>query len=461
MRSLITLGKSRLVLGTAVGFYGLAMQLLVQLLAVPVLTRSWGLGGYGAWVLLFSVPSLLAMADLGLTTAGANAMTHAVAQGDRARAARIMMVLRVITVSVGSALLALAALLVMVVFPASLDFGSVLPRDQAMMTALLLGLYGFLALINGVTLAGFVATEGFASGGFLYQTIILVEALAGLGLAAMGGSQAEVAAAYFATRLLGTLLLSFALRRHAPWFSQASRQFDRAELKTLIRPALAALVLPGAQAVAIQGSVMAIGAVGGPAAIPAFSVVRTLSRTALQFAYRFNLASMPRFTVLVAQANEQRANQLVLLNAVVMIAIVVPAAAVLLMLGKPFIHAWTYNLVQPETALLVAMVAAMLANAVWGPLSNLLLAVNRHASFTYFYLGAALISVTIGALLVGRMGALGMAWAMLGMEMAMILQVWVAAWRQNIVSGEKLRIAAHSLFAQLRHWRTSLNDPDT
>ena len=83
MKSLITLGKSRLALGTAVGFYGLAMQLLVQLLSVPILTHSWGLAGYGAWVLLFSVPSLLAMADLGLTTAGANAMTAAVAHGDQ------------------------------------------------------------------------------------------------------------------------------------------------------------------------------------------------------------------------------------------------------------------------------------------------------------------------------------------------------------------------------------------
>ena len=406
MKALLTLGKSRLALGTAVGFYGLTAQLLIQLLSVPVLTHAWGLGGYGAWVLLFSVPSLLAMADLGLTTAGSNAMTAAVAQGDRSRAARIMMVLRLITVSAGIVLLMLAALIVTVVFPGSLDFGAVMPRDQAAATALFLGLYGFLALINGVTLAAFVATDGFASSGVMYQTIVLVEALAGLVLAALGGSQAEVALAYLAVRLAGTLMLSLALRRHAPWFSQAPREFNRAEFRVLIRPALAALVIPGAQAVAMQGSVMVIGAVGGPAAIPAFSVVRTLSRTALQFAYRFNVASMPRYTVFAAHDNELRANQLVVLNLGVMALAVIPAAAILLLLGKPFIQVWTGGLVQPSTALLIAMVAAMLANAMWGPLSNLLLAINRHASFTYFYLGAALVSVAAGAWLVGRMGAL-------------------------------------------------------
>jgi O-antigen/teichoic acid export membrane protein len=461
MKRLITLGKTRLAQGTAVGFYGVAMQLLIQLLSVPVLTRSWGLGGYGVWVLLYSVPALLAMADLGLTTAGANAMTEAVAQGDRPRAARIMMVLRLITVSAGLGLLALAGLAVLVVFPTSLDFGSTLPREQAEMAALFLGLYGFLALINGVTLAAFRAADAFASSGFMFQTIILVEAIAALGLASLGGNQAQVALAYFLARLGGTLVLSYALRRHAPWLRQASWRIDRKELATLVRPALAALVLPGAQAISIQGSVMAIGLIGGPAAIPAYSVVRTLSRTALQFAFRFNVASMPRYTVFVAQANERRASQLVVLNLAVMAALVVPAALGLLLLGLPFIRLWTGGLVEPGMALLSVMVATMLADAVWGPLSNLLLAVNRHASFTYFFLFASLVSVAAGALLVSRMGALGMAWAMLGLEVAMIFQVWAVAWRQGVVSGNNLRTGTGTLIAELRHGRTSLDDPDT
>ena len=436
------------------------MQLMVQLLSVPLLTRSWGLAGYGAWVLLFSVPALLAMADLGLTTAGANEMTRAVAQGDRPRAARIMMVLRLITVATGLVLLGLAALAVLVVFPGSLDFGTALPRDQALPTAALLGLYGFLALINGVTMAGFRAADAFASSGFLYHTIVLVEALAALSWAMLGGSQVEIALAYFAVRLAGTAVLSLALRRHSPWLRAASWRIDRKELAALIRPALAALVLPGAQAISIQGSVMVIGAIGGPAAIPAFSVVRMLSRTALQFAYRFNFASMPRYTVSVAQGDDARTDQLVMLNLVVIAAMVVPASLGLLLMGQPFIRVWTGGVVAPEGALLAVMVAAMLANAAWGPLSNLLLAINRHASFSYFYLIAALVSVAAGAVMVDQSGALGMAWAMLGLELVMVMQVWAAAWRLNIVSGERLRRGARTLLAELRQRRSSLDGSD-
>ena len=67
----------------------------------------------------------------------------------------------------------------------------------------------------------------------------------------------------------------------------------------------------------------------------------------------------------------------------------------------------------------------------------------------------------VGAVLMGRMGALGMAWAMIGLEIAMIFQVWVAARRRGMVSRTKLRNAARAMVAELRARRTSLNDPNT
>lgn len=460
MRSLLNLGKTRLAQGTAVGFYGITVQLLVQLVSVPVLTHNWGVAGYGAWVLLFSVPSLLAMADLGLTTAGANSMTEAAAKGDLPRAARIHMALRVITAATGLILLALAALFIFVLRPQALDFGEAMPRTEAASTAVLLCLYGFLALVNGVTFAGFRAADRFAYSGMLYLTIVLVEAAAALGLAIAGGSPAQVALTYLLARLAGTVLLSFALRRAAPWLSQTSWQIDRSEVRSLLRPALAALVLPGAQAVTIQGSVMVLGAIAGPAAIPAFTVVRTLSRTALQFAFRFNVASMPRYTVYTAQGDRARASQLVLLNVGVAAVLVIPAALGMLLLGQWFIALWTGGLIAPSLALLAVLIAGMLADAAWFPLSNLLLAINRHASWTYIYLIAALVSLAVGIPLVASMGALGMAWALLAQELVMIVWVWRVASRFDLVSMAQLRSAARALIAELRAQQTSLKEPE-
>ena len=72
----------RLVAGTLAGTYGQLVQLVVQLLSLPVFTAHWGLAGYGSWLILFTLPSTLAIADLGLTSAGGNSMTAAAARGE-------------------------------------------------------------------------------------------------------------------------------------------------------------------------------------------------------------------------------------------------------------------------------------------------------------------------------------------------------------------------------------------
>lgn len=455
MTLLARLARTRLAQGTAMGFYGIGVQLLVQLISVPVLVSQWGVAGYGVWVLLFTVPSLLAMADLGLTTAGANSMTEAAAKGESERAVRIYSALRAITAVAALAVLVAAALLLYVVHPRALDFAEHMAEGQAQATAILLCGYGVLALFNGVTLAGFRAADAFAYSGMLYQTMILLEAVAGLGTAIAGGSPDQVALAFLLARLAGTLVMSLALRRRAAWLRHARWRADRATVSELIRPALAALVLPGANAVSLQGSVMVIGAIGGPAAVPAFSVVRTLSRTALQIAYRFNVAAMPRYTVFAAREEHERTAGLVAANLLVTAALVVPAALVMLWLGLPFIALWTGGLVEPGFALLAVMVLAMVIDAGWVPLSNLMLAVNRHAVFAYFYLGAAILSLGLGALLAWYWGALGMALALLGLELAMVWKVWRSARQMGMVDAELVDRGFAALREHLRSGETA------
>ena len=458
MPQLHRLARTRLARGTAVGFYGLGVQLVVQLVSVPILTRHWGVAGYGIWVLLFTVPALLAMADLGLTTTGANAMIDAIARGEKGRAARIHGALRAITVATGGALLLLAAFLLFVVRPHSLEFAATFEMGEVRDAAMLLCLYGFLGLINGVTLAAFRAADSFALSGAIFHTIGLVEAIAALSVVLTGGRIGDVALAYLLARLVGTVTLSASLRGLAPWVRKTGWRVDLTELRDLIRPALAALLYPAANAIALQGSVMAIGALGGPAAVPAYTVVRTLSRTALQFAMRFNIAAMPRYTVFIAQDDKPRASQLVTLNLVVTLALIVPAALAMLAFGLPFIALWTGGRIEPSFALLALLVAAMVGEAAWAPLSNLLLAVNRHARFALFYLITSVAGVAFGALLTARWQAEGMATGMAALALAMLGFVWHQALRQGLIDMTGLRSGIAALWHELRRSRASSED---
>jgi O-antigen/teichoic acid export membrane protein len=450
-----SLTSTRLAQGTFVGIYGQFIQLAVQLVSVPVMSTHWGLEGYGVWLILFTVPSMLAMADLGLTTAGANSMIAAIARGETVLAARIYSASRWATFATGGLIVGLIALFVTVIHPGALDFAQTATHGRAIETAAMLLVYGLLAVQNGISLAAFRAADAFASSGMLFQTIILAEAACAIAVAFAGGGLEDVALAYMLTRAAGTVMLTLSLRRTAPWLRDADWGLHMPELRKLFAPATAALVLPVAYAVTLQGAVMAIGAIGGPAAVPAFTTVRTLSRTTLQFAFRLNTASMPRYTVVAAHQDRPRMAQLVLINLLVPAGLLIPAAIGMLIFGLPFIRIWTGGIVHPSFGLLALMVGGMLLNGAWVPISNLIMAVNRHGSFTYFFLAASLACVGLGAALAQTSGALGMAWALLLLEILMVVWVWRLALQLDIVERHALTAAWHEIRGGLRHLRPS------
>lgn len=444
----------RIVAGTLVGYYGQFIQLGVQLISLPVFAAQWGLAGYGTWLILFTIPSSLALADLGLSAAGGNTMTAAAARGEFTRARAIYASLRLITLVTGAGIAGAVAVVLLVIRPHSLDFAQAATGGHAVATAWLLLGYGFLSLVNASPIAASLAADAYASTIAISQTIVLAEAVCAVATAITGHGPETVAWAYFLARLVGTLALNRYVFTRASWLRHVPWQLDRAELRKLFAPAMAALVLPGAYIIIIQGAVVAIGSVSGPAAVPAFTAVRTLSRTGLQFAFRLNFASMTRYTRLSATGDRVGMERLVLLNLAATALVVVPAAAVILALGQPIIAIWTHGLVHPSFLLLTLMVAAMLLDAAWVPLSNLIMSINRHAGFSYFFLLSGALAIAIGAVLQQRVGTIGMASALVLQEAAMVCCVWRLGYRVGVIPRDAISASWRYSLELIRRLRT-------
>jgi O-antigen/teichoic acid export membrane protein len=433
MPRISALFSHRIVAGTLAGYYGQFIQLAIQLLSLPILTAHWGLAGYGTWLILFTIPASLGLADLGLSAAGGNTMAAAATRGEIPRARAIYASLRVITLTTGVVIAGAVLVVLFVIRPRSLDFAQAVTGGRAHETVCLLLGYGFLSLINACPIAASRSIDAFASTIAIDQSIVLVEATCALTTALLGFGPADVARAYFLARLGGSIVLNLYVISRAEWLQHVPWKLDFAELRQLFGPAMAAMILPGAYAITVQGAVVAIGAVSGPAAVPVFTAVRTLSRTALQFAFRVNFATMPRYTVLAASHDRAGMDRLVMLNLVVTALLVVPAAVVILALGIPFIAIWTHHVVHPSFLLLALMVAAMLLNAAWVPLSNLILSVNHHGGFTYFFLLSAALTIGLGTVLQHRLGTIGMVAALVLQEAAMVGWVWRLGRRIGVI----------------------------
>jgi O-antigen/teichoic acid export membrane protein len=441
---------SRVGRGTAAGIYAQFIQLAIQIITVPVLTGHWGVAGYGAWVLLFTVPQMMAMSDLGLTVAGANAMTAAAAKGDLPHASRIYASLRWASLAMALTFALSAALVLVVLRPQIIAFAQPFTHGHAQRTVLVMLAYTVFSMQNAVTIAGYRAADAFATSQTVYDTGLLLETLAALATAALGYGLEGVALMYLGSRLVLSGAMAINLRRLAPWLRLAGWRCDPTELRRLWRPALAAFLLPAAQGITLQGSVACIGAFAGPAAVPAFSTIRTISRTALQFTYRFNFASMPRYTALHATHDEAGKTQLVLGNLLVAAVLLLPAFPVLLLIGPSVVSVWTAGAVHVAPSLLALMLLVMVLNGAWVPMSNLICAINEHHRFTLHYLAVSALSIGAGALLLPRWGAQGMAMALVAQEAVMALIVWRIALRMGMITPALLREASVGLAGRVR-----------
>ena len=432
-----------------------AASTIAQLALVPVFAARWGVALYGVWLLLFTLPSYIVMADLGLASAAGNDITARVARGDRAGAVAIYQAVRVVGLVAGGVVVLIVGVTLYAVAPGLLDgLGRILGGD-ARPLAMALTLYGAIGLQTSVVNQAYRATGGYALFGYLNAGLVLAETLGALTLVLAGARPTGVAGWYVAARAVNSVALSLIVARRAPWLVALRWQSSARVLRPLLRPAAAMMALPGATAASIQGTVLVIGAVAGPAAVPAFTAVRTLSRVALQAVMVVNHAIMPAMTAAHATGDEARVGRYALASFAASLALALPGALALLIGGRWFVAVWTQGALSPGLPLLAVMGATMMLNAIWLPAANLILAINRHEGYSWLYLLLSLAAVALCVPLTRSLGTAGAGLTLLMVDAVMLVHIAVLSRRLGLFSWRGARAA---LAAGLRRRRGRRGD---
>ncbi|QQN72994.1 lipopolysaccharide biosynthesis protein [Croceicoccus sp. YJ47] len=417
------------------------VNLVVQLVTVPVFTAYWGLDTYGVWLILFTIPAYLNMADLGFSGAAANDMTADVARGDRASALSTYQAIRALMAAIGVLILAVSAVLIFGPADHMLEFAQAASDGQAQEVTFVLILFAVTSFSNGILMAGMRAAGLYAQSQYITSITTLLYTLMALATVMLGGTLLHVAIAYFVGRVIGLAAMSAFLHRRAGWLLSLRWQSNFGELRRLFRPAMALMTVPIAYLLSIQGLVLVVGAAAGPAAVPVFTVVRTLTRTAIQLTGVVNQATMPHFTVAAATDHTERKADLFALSLVASLFILVPAFFGLLLLGQWVVEIWTSGTVEPDWLLIAVMSCVMLVNGIWQPISNLIIALNQHGRFSYVFMLLTILMLPVAYLLTHELGPLGAAIGLLLLDVAMLGWVGYQAVVLEMVNRSALRDA--------------------
>jgi O-antigen/teichoic acid export membrane protein len=412
----------RLLRGTGANAFGQLVIVALQLVMVPTLATHWGLERYGLWLLLCTVPFYLGLADFGFTTASTNEMIMKVECGDRDGAIATFQSAWAVVVCC-STLIAFIALSFCLLLPDRFFAVAAVDTVEVRGALAVLSIYGLVCLQSNIVLAGFKCSGHYATGTMSGALVQFCEGLVAISVVAVGGSVWHLALAYLLSRFCGVVVQVLWLHHSIPWLRINFTKFQLQETKRLMGPAIAVTASATAQAMVLQGTAVTLGAAASVSMVAVFTTVRTLTRTGIQLTTLVNNAAMPEHSAAVAREDRNAQARMVVLALATSAIILIPAAIILLLWGQTIIAVWTRSVVHPSQTFLVVMIAVMLLNGIWFPISNLILAANRHGLYSYVYLVAATVSVVLSYPLAMTFGATGAGTSLLLLDIFMFVYV--------------------------------------
>ncbi len=415
-----TMSAQRIIKAFIAHGLGQAVSVFAQIVSVPLFLSVWGAAKYGEWILISTIPTYLALSDLGLSTVAANEMDQRAAIGDHRR---LQVIYRTLSATVG--LFVLSVLIVSGVAWWVLGAGThvfqYMSENEVRFVALILICDVCLSVMYGPQTAALRSANCYAlSVGILNMTRF--GALA-FGLVALTVFKTPIAVAIgmLIARVIGFGVQHLVKSHHCPWATLFPLTIDWAWLRKSLIPSLAFLGFPLSNGLNFQGILWVIGTALGPAQVTTFSTMRTLTRVAVQMMNLLSNSVWSEVSKLFAVGRKGDVTRIKLRLTVVTLAVAGVLGIGMSEFGERFYAAWTGKHVVFDTTLFNVLLLSMVANSLWQSASIFVIAINRHIRFAFAYLSAASVAIIVGLFAVRHGGLVSVAVCLLGLDVFLVV----------------------------------------
>ncbi|WP_124489093.1 MULTISPECIES: lipopolysaccharide biosynthesis protein [unclassified Burkholderia] len=399
---------------------GPVVSIFAQVVSIPLFLSVWGAAKYGEWILISTIPTYLALSDLGLSTVAANEMDQRATVGDYDR---LQIIYRTLTATVALfvSFVFIVSGVVWWAFGAGFQVFQYMTSDEVRFVALILICDVCLSVMYGPNTAALRSANCYAlSIAILNSTRFMALAF---GLVALLVFKTPVAVALGMTvaRLVGFFVQQIVKNRYCPWATLFPIAIDWAWIKKSIIPSLAFLGFPLSNGLNFQGVLWVIGTALGPAQVTVFSTMRTLTRVAVQM---MNLLSNSVWSEVSKMYATGKINEVKKIKRRLMLVTILVAGAIgigMSFLGERFYESWTGKHVSFDSSLFDVLLLSMIANSMWQSASIFVIAINRHMRFALAYLISAIGVIVFALVAVHRGGLLSVAICLLGLDIFLVL----------------------------------------
>lgn len=387
--------KRRLIANFGATTFGRVVSLVIQIVTVPVMLEHWGARTYGEWILLSTIPSYLAMSDIGFGNVAGNEITMLVASGKRKEALGVFQSSNLL---IGSIMLVMAVALGLGIWVLPiqkwLGHGALDPQaGREILT--MLGAASLFALQENL-LHGLFRCEGKTALGITAKNIVNLGAFLGVMITViLGGNPVSAALVTMVLNMIGTVGLWWLLRVQIPWLHFGTRHATMTDIRRLFWPAISFMSFPATTLMSLQGILLVVGHVFGPVGVVTFSTARTISRTVNQALQVVNISVWPEVSAAFGAGKLLLVRKLHRTSCQLSIIVCLGTTLIAAVFGNHIWKVWTVGKVPTDPVLLNLLLIQMLIGAFWFTSSVVPAATNNHQGIARVMLAAAALSLLL------------------------------------------------------------------
>lgn len=375
---------------------GQLLNILNQLALVPLYIKIWGPQLYGEWLILSAAPSVIAMAgDLGFGTVAANEMNIAVARQDKGYALRIFQNNWIVITSF-SLIFFLGAGLVLsaVSVRDSLHIYQITNSDAKIIIALFLGNL-LLMQQNGLLLAALRCDGNYVLGMVLGNISKIIElTLLAVLLLVYHAQPLTIVLAIVSVMLLTVIANRVVVFMRSPWIKYGTQEFSMPLIKEQTPIALSFLSFPITQALSIQGAIILVGYLLGPAYVVVLSTTRTFMNVIKQVVSVVNASIWPELTTAYGQDDLVKFQTIFVRAVQVILVVVLGFNLSIWLIGKPIYLFWTKHKLIFDNYFFYPFAFVTSMSAVWNIFGMVQGATNRTKKYALYNICSILILLT-------------------------------------------------------------------
>jgi O-antigen/teichoic acid export membrane protein len=397
----------RFVHGVLGNIFSQVINVLGQLVLVPLFLLWWGKQLYGEWLVLSAAVAYAVLLDFGMQTYVVNRLNQCYARGELREYRRILHSALLWSLLVSSAgLLLLIPSLAML--PVNRWFQLVLTgRSATTLICVLLAVQILGAIPLGVLGGVYRSVGEYARSVAIGNVHRLIQ----FGLTALvvlaGGELRAVAASNVLILLVVIIYVCFDLKRRYPEIGLGLADAEIKLAASFLAPSALFFLIQSTTAITLQGTTLIVSGTLGAGMVAVFVTLRTLSNLTRQLTNAIYSTLWPELTAMSAKNESDKLRKVYLLSSKLLLGISVTAALFLHYCGQDIIRLWTRQRVTYDGSLMDAFLLLLITQSWWMSSSLLLSSSNNHRLLSICQFVGGCLGMGIGYLLSHHFGATG------------------------------------------------------